>query len=100
MAIATTGALTTTTAGADDLMPRLTLYIRTSTHYPYSHTYRHKQSKRKKIARITEPLYELIDEVFGLEERGLLRRQTLWVAKQIFKLSFDGKMNTYINQRR
>jgi len=48
---------------------------------------------------ITQPLYDLIDEVFDLNERGFIRRQATWLLMQIVEVSMDSKVSNAINEQ-
>jgi len=50
-------------------------------------------------AALTQPIYDLIDEIFELHERGWVRRQATWAAKQIVRLTFNGAINTFISEK-
>jgi len=38
---------------------------------------------------LTDPVYQLVEEVFNLNGRGWMRRQATWVAKQLVKMTLD-----------
>ena len=47
---------------------------------------------------LTDPLYMLVEEVFNLNGRGWMRRQTTWVAKQLVKLTMDSLIKDKLNK--
>lgn len=47
---------------------------------------------------LTDPLYMLVEEVFNLNGRGWMRRQTAWVAKNLVKLTMDSLIKDKLNK--
>ena len=48
---------------------------------------------------LTVPLYELLDEVFELQDHGWLRKQMTWLFTQLIELSFDGTINDFVRNK-
>jgi hypothetical protein len=47
---------------------------------------------------LTQPVYEMLEEVFDLHERGWISRQTVRLCQEIVEVSFDGTVNEYLYQ--
>eukprot|EP00004_Rigifila_ramosa_P003088 TRINITY_DN1323_c0_g1_i1.p1 TRINITY_DN1323_c0_g1~~TRINITY_DN1323_c0_g1_i1.p1 ORF type:complete len:1188 (+),score=274.51 TRINITY_DN1323_c0_g1_i1:282-3566(+) len=45
---------------------------------------------------LTEPLYELVDELLHLKQHGWIRRQVIRGAKEFLRISFGGTVNRYV----
>lgn len=46
--------------------------------------------------KLTEPLLNLVDNIFQLQDRGWIRRQGFWIAKQILQLGMGDAVDDWV----
>lgn len=46
--------------------------------------------------KLTEPLLNLVDSIFQLQDRGWIRRQCFWIAKQILQLGLGDAVDDWL----